>query len=78
MIDKGIFGKGFIWNPSNCEYECDKSFDAREYLDYENCKCRKKLIDKLVEKFSENIGEKEMIYDKILNEYEKMYGSSII
>ena len=24
MIDKGICDKGFIWNPSNCEYECDK------------------------------------------------------
>ena len=29
--------KGFIWNPSNCECECDKSCDVGEYLDYENC-----------------------------------------
>ena len=28
-----------------------------EYLDYENCKCRKKLVDKLVEKWTENIDE---------------------
>ena len=34
--------KGFIWNPSNCECECDKSRDIREYLDYKNCKCKKK------------------------------------
>ena len=27
--------KGFIWNPSNCECECDKSCDVGEYLDYE-------------------------------------------
>ena len=33
---------GFIWNPSNCECECDKSCDIGEYLDYENCRCRKK------------------------------------
>ena len=39
LIDKGVCDKGFIWNPSNCE--CDKSCDVGEYLDYENCKCRK-------------------------------------
>ena len=41
LIDKGISDNGSIWNPSNCECECDKSCDAGEYLDYENCKCRK-------------------------------------
>ena len=45
--------KGFIWNPSNCECECDKSCDIGEYLDYENCKCRKKEVDKLVEECTE-------------------------
>ena len=44
LIDKGICDKGFIWNPSNCECECDKNCDFSEYLDYENCKCRKQLI----------------------------------
>ena len=57
LIDKGICDKGFIWNPSNCECECDKSCDAGEYLDYANYKCRKRLIDKLVEECSENIDE---------------------
>ena len=37
--------KGFIWNPSNCECECGKSCDIGEYLDYSNCKCRKKVVD---------------------------------
>ena len=41
---KDVFG-----NPDNCECECDKSCDVREYLGYANCKCRKKLIDELVE-----------------------------
>ena len=31
--------------------------DIGEYLDYEKCKCRKKLVDKLVEKFTENVEE---------------------
>ena len=58
LIDKGICDKGFIWNPSNCECECDKSCDFGEYLDYENCKCRKKLVDKLVERiFAEECTE---------------------
>ena len=57
LIDKGVCDKGFIWNPSNCECECDKSCDIGEYLDYENCKCRKKLVDKLVEECAENVNE---------------------
>ena len=57
LIDKGVYDKGFIWSPSNCECECDKSCDIGEYLDYENCKCRKKLVDKLVEECTENVEE---------------------
>ena len=53
--------KGFIWNPSNCECECDKSCDIGEYLDYENCKCRKKLVDKLAEECTENIEETRLV-----------------
>ena len=51
----------FIWNPSNCECECDKSCDTGEYLDYSNCKCRKKLVDKLVEDCTENIEETRLV-----------------
>ena len=47
--------KGFIWNPSNCECGCDKACDVGEYLDYENCKCRKKLVDKLVDECAETL-----------------------
>ena len=57
LIDKGVCDKGFIWNPSNCECECDKSCDVGEYLDYENWKCRKKLVHKLVEERTENINQ---------------------
>ena len=52
--------KEFIWNPSNCECECDKSCDIGEYLDYENCKCRKKLVDKLIEECTKNIEETKL------------------
>ena len=51
--------KGFIWNPSNCECECDKLCDVGEYLDYKSFKCKKRLIDKLV--------EDEMLYNETLD-----------
>ena len=61
LIDKGACDKGYIWNPSNCECECDKSCDAGEYLDYKNCKCRKSLIDKLVEECNEIVEEVKIV-----------------
>ena len=55
--------KGFIWNPSNCECECDKSCDIGEYLDYKICKCR----NKFAEECSENINGNEMLYNETLD-----------
>ena len=60
LIDEGVCNKGYAWNLSNCECECDKSCDAGEYLDYENCKCRKRLVDKLVDECSEKIDEAKL------------------
>ena len=57
-----------ISNPTNYECECDKSCDIGEYLDYENCKCRKKLVDKLVEECTENVDEKEIYPGKLHSE----------
>ena len=34
--------------------------DIGEYLDYSNCKCRKKLFEKLIEECTENIDELEI------------------
>ena len=47
-------------NPSDYECECDKSCDIGENLDYSNCKCRKKLVDKLIEECTENINVVEI------------------
>ena len=52
---------GFIFNPSNCECECDKPGNIGEYLDYSNCKCRKKLVDPLIEECTENIDETMLV-----------------
>ena len=48
LIDKGVCNKASIWNLTNCECECNKS-----YLDYENCKYRKKLVDECTENVEE-------------------------
>ena len=72
LIDKSVCDKGYIWNPSNCECECDKSCDIGEYLDYKNCKCRKKLADKLVEEYTETVEEVEIASK---NEHESKYSS---
>ena len=61
------------WNNEKCVCECkeliykgicDKSCDIGEYLDYENCKWRKKI--------SENIDEREMSYNVTLNDYKNV------
>ena len=67
LIDKGVCDKGFIWNPSNYECECDKSWSIGEYLDYSNCKCRKKLVDPLVEECTENIEETKLVNVNVEN-----------
>ena len=77
MIDKGRCDKGFIWNPSNWDCECDKPYGVGEYLDYKNCKCRKTLVDMLVEESSENIDENEII-SVTLNDYENVRGSCTV
>ena len=66
LIDKGICNKEFIWNPSNCEFEYGKLCDFGEYLDYQSCKCRKKLVDKLVEECSEYIDENKLHSNQLI------------
>ena len=65
LIDRRMCDK-----PDECE--CDKSCDVGEYLDYENCKCRKKLLDELVDECTEAVEEVKLA--KItLAENENMY-----
>ena len=78
MVDKGKCDDGFIWNPSICECECDRSCDVGKYLHYANCKCRERLIDELVEGCSEDINGNKMIYNVTLNNYTKVCNSCTI
>ena len=64
IIDKLVIG--------NCECESDKACDVGEYLDYENCKWRKKIVDKLVEECTETVEEVKLAkitLDKNENKY---------
>ena len=61
LIDKGLCERGYTWNLSNCECECDKACDVGEYLDYKNCKCRKKLSDKSIDDCTKTIEETKLV-----------------
>ena len=53
--------KGFIWNLISWECECDKTCGVDEYLNYENLKCRKKLVDRLVDECTETVEEVKLV-----------------
>ena len=57
LIDKGVCDKGYVWNPSNCDCQCDILCDIEEYLDYSNYRGRKKLFNKIVEECIKSINE---------------------
>ena len=67
LVDKQKCNKGFIWNPSNFNYECNKSCNISEYLGCKNCKCRKKVAHSLVEECDENTDINEIIHNKTLS-----------
>ena len=76
-VTKDLFG--FIWNLSNCKCECGKSCDIGEYLYYSNCKCRKRLVDKLIQECTENIEETRLVEKTSSeNEYKHKCSSCIV
>ena len=60
LTDNGVCDKGYTWNPSNCECKCGKSCNVGEYLDCENCKFKKRLVDRLVKECSEIVNEAKL------------------
>ena len=79
LIDKSICNKGYAWNLSNYECECVESCNVGEYLDYSDCKCKKKFADKLIDECIETIEEIKLVnitFTENENNYE--YGSCIV
>ena len=40
--------KGYMWNPSTCACECDMWCKPGQYLDYEKCVCKNKLVGRII------------------------------
>ena len=49
--------KGYMWNPSTCECQCNKWCKTGQYLDHKNCVCKNKLIGRLIEECTSIINE---------------------
>ena len=73
LIDKRVCDKGYIFNPSNCKCECDKSCNTSQHLDYLDCKCKKKIIDLIVEEFIEHDddGQTKLVNIAVTKNYKK-------
>ena len=59
--------KGYTWNPSTCECQCDKWCKSSQYLDHKNCVCKNKLIGRVIEECTSVINE-TMINNKDNND----------
>ena len=55
--------KGYTWNPSTCECQCDTWCTPGQYLDHENCICKNKLIGRVIAECTSIINE-SMINNK--------------
>ena len=51
------YAKGYIWNPSICEFQCDKLCKQGQYLDHKNCVCKNKLVGRVIEECTSVINE---------------------
>ena len=59
--------KGYTWNPSTCEYQCDTWCKPGQYLDHKNCVCKNKLIGRVIEECISVINETMINKDNIAN-----------
>ena len=53
--------KGYMRNPSTCEYQSDKWCKQGQYLDHKSCVCKNKLIGKVIEECT------SVIYETMIN-----------
>ena len=60
--------KGYTWNPSTCECQCDTWCKPGQYLDHKNCVCKNKLIGRIIE--CTNVINETMINNKDNTEHD--------
>ena len=75
LVDKKICDEGFIWNLSISECELDKNCGISEYLDYQHFKCRKKLVEPIIDECTETIEEVKLVEITVKNENNYKYSS---
>ena len=51
------FTKGYTWNPSTCECQCDMWCKPGQYFDHKNCICKNKLIGRIIGESTSIINE---------------------
>ena len=49
--------KGYAWNPSTCECQCDTWCKPGQYLDHKSCVCKNKLSGRVNEECTSVINE---------------------
>ena len=49
--------KGYTWNPSTCECQCDTRCQPGQYLDHKNFVCKNKLTGRVIEECTSVINE---------------------
>ena len=54
---KEVCDSRFIWNPIVCICECNKYCDIYEYLDHNNCICKRKMAESFTGKCEKDINE---------------------
>ena len=67
--------KGYTWNPSTCEYQCDKWCKPRQYLDHKNCVCKNKLVGGLISECTSIINETMMKNNNYDNDNDNDYNA---
>ena len=60
--------KGYMWNPSTCECQCDIWCKPGQYLDHKNCICKNKLIGRVIEECMSIINKTMINKDNIDND----------
>ena len=61
--------KGYMWNPSACECQCDKWCKLGQYLDHKKCVCKNKLVGRLISECTSIINETMMNNNNYDNDY---------
>ena len=67
--------KGYTWNPSTCECQCDKWCKPGQYLDHKNCVCKNILVSRLISECTSIINETLMNNNNYDNDNDNDYNA---